>query len=156
MDNKQENRYEFFMFQGKCYGKGTIVKFKEPHFSLKETYNYGKFFNGSYLNGYGCFYLCNNDASKFGNCHTSFYNSNPEQLIEEIVVPVEVPYVDPKDKKYAYNDIQAGTFEGWIIYLFVMFISVIFKTPLRLFIWAVASFYFFGWRHEVLKGFGYK
>ncbi len=156
-NDKKINRYAFFEFNGKYYGTNTIVKFK-PHVLShlhKKGGLYGRFYNGRSYDEYYAFKL-GNDPDCINGCTMSI-DSDKEiyTAIEKIIVPYEVPYVSPKDKKCAIADWEDGELiVWWVIYILVMFVGSIFY--IRLFIWAIASIIFFGCRNEKLKEYGYK
>lgn len=155
----KENRFQFFEFHGKCYGPGTIVKFKPSY--MKERHGgkgyYGKYNTGCSYEGWH-FFLLGNSPTDFNVGGMGSLDQKENEIyreIEKIIVPYEVPYVPIGARKYAYNDFQIdGMIEAWIIYILVMAVSSIFIC--RIIFWIVASVVFFGWRNEVLKQYGYK
>lgn len=149
-----DDKYQFFEFKGKCYGPGTVVKFKSCH--CREIW--GKERTHGKYTGCNKFYGWQNFIGGYDDKHfelgSTSFNENEqsaEDIIEKIVVPREVPYKAYKKRKYPVSDWEEPELiMWWVVYLFVMFVSEIFVWPLRLFLWAVASIVFFGCRKTFL------
>ena len=162
MKKEKQNRYEFFEFNGKYYGKGTIVKFKPsflPHMQreneLYGVYNFGRYYDSRFPNGYHSFMLRKTPTDHNICMGSADNNKDIYRIVEKIITPVEVPYVSMAQKKWAVNDWEDDDLLGaWIVYLFVMGISAIFV--FRWIIWIVASVIFFSFRNYILKQYGYK
>lgn len=158
-NDKKNNRYAFFEYNGKYYGLGTIVKFKSN--SVRSLYGgaelYGKYY-------YGCSYddshsfKIGESPIVFGKCVKSIGNNESvSDIIEEVITPIEVPYVSYAEREKAVSDWEDGELIlWWVIYLLIIFGSCIFVFWIRIFLWTVASFIFWGCRHEKLKEYGYK
>ena len=149
MSTKQY-RYHFIMIDGKCYGKGTIVKFKEPQFKSM----YGKLEHCDYLRNSSAFFSrCDENGTVTDKAMILI--DDYTDTVDEIIVPVEVPYVSPQDKKYAKSDFEiSGMIEMWVVYIFLMIVFSIFHG--RIIFWAIISFFFFGIRSVMKKDGGYK
>lgn len=153
---QNNNRYNFVEINGKCYTKGTEIKIK--HCLMGGRYsNYLQvtLLDNNYLNCPNTVFLRIHDENgKF------VANIMPDmedflEAVDEIIVPVEVPYVSPQDKKYAKSDFEiSGMIEMWVVYIFLMIVFSIFHG--RIIFWAIISFFFFGIRSVMKKDGGYK
>lgn len=155
----KENRFQFFEFNGKYYGPGTIVKFKSEFYSpiKKQKMFYGRYYTGCSYEGWHFFRLRNSPNGQDDVCVSADKYKGIYDIIEEIIVPVEVPYVSFSERKPAVNDWEDGDLIiWWIIYILFMIFAAIFVFPINLVLWAVASFVFWGCRYEKLKEHGYK
>lgn len=152
--NQKENRYQFVMFNNKCYGIGTVFKFTQKYIDkYKLKYHYGTIEDANYLKDW---IVVGNGDKNYPNI-TGFVilNKDLTGIIQEIITPVEAVYTDPKDKRFVYSDFEiSGMIEAWTIYLFFMGVSSIFKCNVVL--WIIISIVFFTWRHAEKSSYGYK
>lgn len=138
------NKKNSFIFNGKVYYIGTIIKINE---------DYKKYFGfNSRLKFSG--YIIQENAC----CFTSLYNaldvykiSNKdimkytEGIVEEVVMDTSVTTIDPK-----YID---GIVSAWIWYIIAMFFSLAFKNIFdTLLVWTVSTLIFFNWRNKKIRG----
>ena len=132
----------FIRFQGQCYNVGTRLRFKpfkwsEPLEGTIEWINHNHF------------YIRLTDGTGWTLSHLIPL----ENTIVEIVYPV---YYEEPPVKYV-RGIRGGIcppeediFVGWVWYIAIMLVGVIFND--RLAIWVVASAIFFLWKNGCLNG----
>ena len=127
----------FLRYRGKCYGVGTMLKFKQnlcTYVGTIQSFTH----NGMWL---------------LVNTGSEYYLSRVHSLdntILEIIIPV---YVDEPEKivtKHRTSPPEDDIFYGWIVYIAVMIVGTIFNE--RFAIWVFASLVFFLWKKGFLSG----
>lgn len=148
-----EDYYKYFRFMNDTYTEGTIVKFKN-NFCNTHTYKnkpiwpYARFSHKVIHDNilYYIFNICN--LGPGWNRYAGYCLLTEMQLeyaIEEIIESVPILIVD---KEY-YKDWEVeGMGWLWLIYIVVLFFSMIFKEFYL--IWMVASYIFFTTRKKML------
>lgn len=85
---------------------------------------------------------------KIGKCtwmsHDKYFNDHFIAVTDRIDPNIHMPV----EKKMKDSQIE-GLFFGWIWYIFLMAVSVIFKDAIGL--WILFSVVFFSWRHKKIK-----
>lgn len=151
----QGYNYDWFMFKGKAYGYGTKVRIKQSYinshpengryiwkdawFEKRVGYNSGPF----------TAWFSRRDTGRDAHNCLGYFTVPYEELenaIEGILIPNEVELMEvPKFKDWEVEEVLWG----WVIYVVVLFFSLIFKEwPVA---WAFASFVFFTWRRRMLN-----
>lgn len=145
--------YKYFRFQGKTYTEKTIVRLKNE-FCNTHTYNnepiwpYARFSHKVIHDNilYYIFYPCNLGAG--WHRYAGFFlltETQLDQAIAEIITPVPISIIE---KEY-YKDWEVpNVLWMWLIYITVLFFSMIFREFYL--IWIVASYVFFTTRKKML------
>ena len=130
----------YFTYKGKTYRTGTIFTVKEFNYccgicekeatfiAYNTEYDMAKFKIGDVVH------------SRPSNMLDGWIISVTDKLNENARLPVE------KQRKDAEID---GLFEGWIVYIFLMIISIIFNGNIGF--WILWSYLFFSWRNKKIK-----
>ena len=136
---------ECLKFNGVCYGVGTKLKFY-PHGDIYLTPITGVI--EKFVNNYVVIRGEDNYLYEFSMMSRSKYHINP---IIEIIQPV---YYDRETTNYTVDNRvfpSEGDIDiGWVWYIIIMLVAVIFKD--RIIIWLVASAIFFTWKNGFLNG----
>ena len=133
-------RQNYFVYNGKKYYTGTIIKAKVRDYVHEVIFYYEE-------NGYYIF----KDTIPYGN--DGF--SAPEKIFFQRLVEV----TDKKDMrvipiKKKRNELEIDwLFVGWLWYIFIMLVSSIFVG--NVFCWILASIIFFTWRKNKINEEGY-
>ena len=143
----------FFIYNGKGYRAGTVIKLKQEYIDT-HLFNGYKIWKYAYLSNKNCaqnkyvfnqyrVYPCNKINEYAGLFLIS--QEELEDAIEEIIEPREVEIV-PKTKRrdWESNEVMVG----WIIYIVALFASLIFRE--WYIAWLFGSIYFFTWRNGKL------
>lgn len=166
LENKNGKTIYGFYYNGVCYDNATKVTFTDEYINNnlingKKIFKYAIYYystvknNGTIIHHFGpeC-----TDWSKCINNGMTF--ETREEYAKEINIPAHMcnkiikEVTDPHYVKVIYNehktdfDIPDVLF-GWLIYIILMFASLIFKD--FYYLWALISFYFFRWRKAMLN-----
>lgn len=128
-------RRNYFEHNGKMYYTGTV-------FIIKDM---GKEAEAKFI----CY---DTDHAKYvyriNSCtwhvHEKWFRENFVMVTDKVDLNVHMPVV----KKFKETEID-GLFLGWIWYIFLMLVSVIFKDAIGL--WIIISVVFFSWRSKKIK-----
>ena len=149
-------KQNYFVYNGKKYGTGTIFRIKE----LEKIYPYKRVEQSAVFISYDP----ETDRYMF-QVGDSKNNSPGEFFWRDFVCVTEDVNVDIK-QKYQANEIKAnnhtfmdelnidGMLIAWMWYIFIIAVAVIFNE--RIGIWIFASIVFFRYRNKKLKERGYK
>ena len=129
----------FIRFQGKCYDVGTRLKFKPSYWgdSLEGTIEWIS---------HNVFYIRLTDGK-------GWELSKVKPLDNTIIEIIEPVYYEEPPMVYKRGGIcpsEDTIFVGWVWYIVIMLVGIIFKD--RLLIWTVASAIFFLWKNGFLNG----
>lgn len=150
----------YFVYDGKTYKSGTIVKMKLLHPVLKTTSEEYMIFGSVSGNN---LYACREPVSRGWHY---FSEENFFKSLVEVADKVCADYTDRENKniakaeKYSHMptfkeqmDID-GLGLAWVWYIFIMAVITIFND--RIGLWILASVIFFGYRKRKLREKGYK
>ena len=127
----------FIRYQGKCYGPGTVVKYRTSHWMEPRV---GTIASVQLLS----FWIVDNGMN------IEVYKDKIDFVILEIIEAVEVepePEVPVSNRRYPDCD---DVFHGWIWYIAIMLLATIFNA--RIGIWIIATIVFFTWKNGLLGG----
>ena len=140
------NRQNYFVHNGKTYYTGTIIKVRDWASSIDRNAIINVAFVYIDLDNGGRYVYSKINNSQRKNV------SVPEEMFFNILVEV-TDNVNIKTrmpiKKYRKDYEIPGLFIGWVWYIFIMGIAILFKDCIG--IWALASIVFFPWRHKKLE-----
>ena len=145
----------YFVYNGKRYGPGTIFKIKNPNSKCYyDTEAQAVFIGCNHDNDFYIFTVYDKTYRYHKNC---FYNSLIE-VIGGADVETASKYMprSMQNKEYSFRkelDID-GMLIAWLWYVFIVAIGTIFYA--RIIIWIIASVVFFNYRSQKLKEEGYK
>jgi hypothetical protein len=141
-------KLNYFEFKGKRYPVGSVVKITEKEMKrIGANYPYITILN-HYVNSNGthsCLILKSyNNWNGMQSCEMSTFFNNFEDIVEEITL------LPTKQAGNRYKDTEVDVMlYGWLNYILVMLVSVIFKG--FIFIWIIASIVFWTWRKRKLN-----
>lgn len=146
----------YFYFNGQSYTTGTEVELTQDYITAHSSignkiWRYARFVQKSYDCKTYKMMKCRYDPYSKERTDYILYFTIPvhelEQAIKVIVkpVPVELVHINPK-KDWEVD----GMFILWIIYVVILFLSLIFKEFYL--IWIATSFVFFNIRKKMLNG----
>ena len=141
-------KLNYFEFKGKQYPVGAVVKITEKEMkSVGADYPYVTILN-HYVNPNGT-HSClisrsYNDWGVIKSCEIETFFNNFEDVIEEVVL---LP-IAHTGNRYKDTEVDAMLY-GWIYYILIMLVSVLFKG--FIFIWIIASIVFWTWRKRKLN-----
>lgn len=127
----------FLRYRGKCYGVGTMLKFKNGYCTYVGTIEWFTH-NGMWL-------IINTGCKYYLSRVTSL-----DKTIIEIIIPVyvEEPIQVPINQKDVPS--EESKFIGWIWYIIIMLGALIFKDCLL--IWGFTTIVFILWKNGFLNG----
>ena len=130
---------EFIRYQGKCYGPGTVVRYRTTKWSSPMV--------GRIVSVDAYTFWIRYDDNRGGFVRIS--KTSIDFAILEIIEPVEIeppPVVPVSNRNYpSYDD----EFYGWIWYIAIMLLGTIFNA--RIGIWIIATIVFFAWKNGFLR-----
>ena len=129
---------DYFIFNGKKYYTGTVVKTNDTTYMPEATFV-------CYDERYGDYVFRSKGRTTRG---LRVLESRMQECIIDVTDKVDTSVKMPEVKKK--NDAHIdGLFLGWVWYIFLMGISVIFKDVIGL--WIIISVVFFSWRSKKIK-----
>lgn len=134
------NNVNYFIVNGKSYFTGTVFIVNYYGKQIEATFVCYNVDTKRYI------YIIKNGKGNSCRCRVTekdFYD-NLVTITDKVNKNVHVPI----EKKMKDSQID-GLFLGWMWYIFLMAISVIFKDVIGL--WIVISVVFFSWRHGKIK-----
>ena len=138
------NKTSPFIFNGKLYYIGTVVKVKEG-FEQYFKFNSMLQFTG---------YIIDEKAYCFSSLQDKWevYRLSSRQVSEYIDKVLQANVVEYNDNKENIQHIE-GIVSAWIWYILIMFFALFFKGVGNVIMtWLFATFIFFSWRHRKIKG----
>lgn len=136
----------YFVYNGKRYYAGSEIKirdslYKDPVYNHLATFHYHDLEHDNY------FYRMHNTGTTFVDKGDLFFKKLcgvSKEADGSIGAPQEKQLKDSQIPRLAI---------GWVWYIFIMLVSLIFNG--RFVIWTIASIVFFRWRKEVIKEEGH-
>lgn len=126
---------DYFIVNGKKYYTGTVFITKDIVKEVEAAFIYYDIDKSKYV-------------YKIGNCtmhaHTKIFWNNFVSVTDKKDNKVHAPVIRKRNE----FDID-GLFLGWVWYIFLMLISIIFNDAIGL--WIFFSIVFFSWRHKKIK-----
>lgn len=151
MNHKQN----YFDFQGKRYGIGTIVKFKFGGLytcqdEIKRCDGVAEFIGGL-DSGYLRFKGLVSPGSRY--CGLAIFDK-PENNIEKIIKPIYYEYKPPwqialENYSKTHPDRRADIIPGTILYIAAMLIGAIFKG--KVLIWIIATYFYLKYLVDIYR-----
>ena len=138
------NKTSPFIFNGKIYYVGTIIRIKEEY---KQYVGFNSIlkFSGYIIDENVYCFSSLQDKWKIYKIPSNQIAQYIENILSEGVIEDADKRIDPK-----YID---GIVSAWIWYILVMFFAVFVKEPGNtITVWILATFIFFRWRHIKIKG----
>ena len=135
-----------FLYKGKVYESGAIVKIKE---GKEDQFDFCSVlvFDRYDVESKYCVFHCIYDGWRVYNIHV---------LDLEIVIDSVVPAYSSTKKKSRYKVEEKyieGIVSAWIWYILAMLLGVVAKgIDNQILVWTAASFVFFTWRRQKLNG----
>ena len=135
----------YFKYNGKYYGVGTLVKIKDIN---KQHCGFNSIlkFTGYNLNDERyCF------RSLYGAW--TIYKFSNEEIALYVQEILEEGNLELENKKTIHPQYIEGIVSAWIWYILIMVFALLFKGIENIIItWIVATFIFFRWRHHKING----
>lgn len=138
------NKTSPFIFNGKIYYVGTIVKIKKEYHNNVGFHTVLKFVG----------YITEENAYCFSSLQNKFeiYKISADYISKYIENILENVAIEENDKRADPKYIE-GIVSAWIWYILVMFIAIFAKDPVNsIMLCVVSTFIFFIWRHKKIKG----
>lgn len=142
------NKEEYFDYNGVRYYAGTKFKMKEPKYKAREV---DAVFQGYFYGDKQQIEVFYYDWNSRGNISKHMIPINRNDIDTVIIEIIDGNYYDELEAKKRYRKdseipiVQAG----WVVYIFIMCLLIIFKDAWIG--WIAATLYFFNWRSKKIK-----
>lgn len=150
-----DENFQYFCYNNHAYKTGTIVELDKKYidkyyFDEKLMWKYAQFSHRIASNRTSKYFFWAhkappNDGSFKYICFFTIDEQDLEDAIKEIVNPIHIKLVQKVKKKDSESQ---EVMIGWIIYIFALMFSFIFKQ--WYIVWLCGSVYFFLWRKKKL------
>ena len=142
------NKLNYFEFKGARYPVGTVVKITEKEMKRIGADNPYITILNHYENSDGthsCLILKSyNDWGVVKSCEMNTFFNNFEDIVEEVTL---LPTIQAGNR-YKDKEVDVMLY-GWIFYILIMLVSVLFKD--FIYIWIIVSVVFWIWRKGKLN-----